>query len=225
MATSGARRPLPALAFLLALSLLTALVWWRVLHRADATSQAATTPSPSCSPPAPVTAVPAPAGVTVQVLNSTQRTGLASSVGTLLVHDGFKLAGVANDLTSRAPVEGVAEIRFGPAGATAAALLAYYVPGATLVRDTRTSATIDLALGAKYAALAAPTAVAKALTAAHVTQLPPPPSHATTPTHPKTTAKSTATATHPSTTSSSSKSSSSKSSSSNSSSVSAPASC
>ena len=28
----SARRPLPALAFLLALSLLTALVWWRVIH-------------------------------------------------------------------------------------------------------------------------------------------------------------------------------------------------
>ena len=41
MATSTARRPLPALAFLLALSLLTALVWWRVLHRSDSAKAAA----------------------------------------------------------------------------------------------------------------------------------------------------------------------------------------
>jgi hypothetical protein len=175
MATSGARRPLPALAFLLALSLLTALVWWRVLHRAEASSQPTSTPTPSCAPPTPVTAVPAPASVTITVLNSTQRSGLAASVGGLLAHDGFRIASVGNDLTSRAPVAGVAEIRFGPAGATAAALLAYYVPGATLVRDSRTAASVDLALGAKYTALAAPTAVAKALAAAHVTQLPPPP--------------------------------------------------
>ena len=40
MATSTSRRPLPALAFLLALSLLTALVWWRVIHRSDSAKAA-----------------------------------------------------------------------------------------------------------------------------------------------------------------------------------------
>jgi hypothetical protein len=188
MAKSGARRPLPALAFLLALSLLTALVWWRVLHRADAVSKDSASPRSSCSatPTPTVTAVPAPSAVTVEVLNSTQRNQLAADVGALLVHDGFKIAGVANDQTSRAPVQGVAEIRFGPAGRSAATLLSYYVPGATLVPDTRTSATVDLALGAKYTTVSTAAAVSKALTAARVSQLPPPPTKA------KTTAKATA---------------------------------
>ncbi len=174
MARSAARKPLPALAFLLALSLLTALVWWRVLHRGDDSKTAA--PQPSCSSstaPAP-TVVPSPAAVNMTVLNSTTRQGLAASVGQALTGLGFKVTAVANDLTSRAPVTGVAEVRYGPAGKAAATLVSYYVPGATLVADTRTGASVDLALGAKYVALATAADVAKALVAAHITQLPAP---------------------------------------------------
>jgi hypothetical protein len=154
-----------------------------------------------------VTTVPAPAAITVNVLNSTQRAGLAAATGQQLKTDGFKIASVGNDLTSRAPVLGVAEIRYGPAGASAATLLSYYVPGATFVSDSRTTATVDLALGAKFTALAAPAAVAKALAVAHLTQLPAAVAHpkttphAATPTHsPSSAVKTTAsTATKPST--------------------------
>jgi hypothetical protein len=172
MAKSAARKPLPALAFLLALSLLTALVWWRVLHRADATDAVAA--QPSCTPSVTVTALPAPQAVTLTVLNSTQRTGLAAMVGQELTQLGFKVAGVANDETSRAPVASVAEVRFGPAGTGAATLVSYYVPGAVLVNDGRTDTSVDLALGAKYTALATAAQVTKALAAAHLVQLPPP---------------------------------------------------
>jgi len=170
----GTRRPLPALAFLVGLVLLTALVWWRVIHRGgEAHARVAAAPT-SCSPsPTPTTTLPLPAAVTVQVLNSTQRAGLAGMVGQTLTQDGFVSAGAPgnDDLSKHAAVAGVAEIRYGPSGQAGATLLTYYVPGATLVADTtRTTAVIDVALGAKFSALAASADVTKALAAAHITQ-------------------------------------------------------
>lgn len=167
-----AHRPLPAVAFLAGLLLLTALVWWRVIHRTDLAAHSA---GPSCTPSAVSSdSVPAPTDVSVLVLNSTQREGLASSVAQTLTQDGFTSAGKpTNDSTAHARVAGVAEIRFGPTGKAAATLLGYYVPGATLAPDKRTSATVDLALGAKFTALATPAAVGKALTAAKLTQASP----------------------------------------------------
>lgn len=173
MASSTARRPLPALAFLLALSLLTALVWWRVLHRSD-TAHATASPTCSTSATPTVSVLPATATVTVNVLNSTDKSGLAAQVTGFLATDGFKTGTPANDLTARAPVTGIAEIRYGPAGAAAAKLLSYYVPGATLVPDARTDASVDLAVGAKYTAVLAATDVAKALASAKLSQLPAP---------------------------------------------------
>ena len=181
MATSSARRPLPALAFLLALSLLTALVWWRVLHRSDSAKAAPTPSSCSASPTPSLTVVPAPGAVTVNVLNSTTKTGLAAQVTALLVTAGFKTGTPSNDETARAPVTGIAEIRYGPSGAGAARLLLFYVPGAVLVKDTRTDSSVDLALGAKYTAVVAPSEVAKALIAAKVSQLPAPAPASSTP--------------------------------------------
>lgn len=179
MASSSARKPLPAVVFLLALSLLTALVWWRVLHRSDSGKAAASPASCSASPTPSLTVVPAPAAVTVTVLNSTDKTGLAAQVTGFLATDGFKTGQPANDETTRAPVTGVAEIRYGPAGAAGAKLLTFYVPGAILVPDpTVTDATIVLAVGAKYTAVAAATDVAKALASAKLSQLPAPASAA-----------------------------------------------
>lgn len=170
--SASVRRPLPALAFLLALALLTALVWWRVIHRADGTGVKAT-PTKSCSAVAlpPATVVPANADVSVVVLNSTNKTGLASATNAALLKLGFKQGGPpANDLTTRNPVAGVAELRFGPAGKTAADLLAFYLPGAVSVLDQRAGAIVDVAVGAKFTGLATPDAVATAMKAAKVTQ-------------------------------------------------------
>jgi LytR cell envelope-related transcriptional attenuator len=181
------RRPLPAVAFLVGLLLLTALVWWRVIHRTD-NADAAHTAGPNCttSPPASSASVPAPADVSVQVLNSTQRAGLASSVSKALTKDGFKPAGTpANDSTTHPPVAGVAEIRFGPTGKAAATLLSFYLPGAALAPDQRANGTVDVALGAKFTALATPTAVTKALISAKLTQESPSRTAAATPSTPR----------------------------------------
>jgi hypothetical protein len=169
MATTSARRPLPALAFLVGLILLAAIVWWRVIHRTT-DAQASPQPTATCTTQAAtIRTVPRPSSVTVQVLNSTTRTGLAASVAKSLTALGFKMAGpAANDETSRAPVAGVAEVRFGPAGLGAATLLTYYLPGATLVADQRTTTTVDVALGAKFTTLPASAAITASLAAAHL---------------------------------------------------------
>jgi hypothetical protein len=172
---------LPALAFLLALSLLTALVWWRVLHRSDSGKTTSAQPSCSASPTPQVTLVPAPGMVTVTVLNSTDKTGLAAQVSGFLATDGFKTGTPGNDLTARAPVAGIAEIRYGPTGVGAAKLVSFYVPGATLVPDGRADTSVDLAVGAKYTAVLAPSDVAKALSSAKLSQLPAPSSSAAAP--------------------------------------------
>jgi hypothetical protein len=114
--------------------------------------------------------------VLVAVLNSTQRQGLAATVAQQLSALGFTINGpVANDPN---PISGIADIRFGPAGEAAATLLHFYVPGATLQPNQSAGAAVVLSLGAQFNGLAAPTAVAAALSSAHIVQLPPP---ATTP--------------------------------------------
>ena len=140
----SARRPLPALAFLLALSLLTALVWWRVFHRDDAGEAA---PRQTCTVQAG-TPLPEPATVTVIVLNGTERVGLAGQASALLAADGFVMGEPGNEPTA---VAAAAEIRFGPTGLPGATLLSYYIPNAILVPiPSRAEATVDVALGAQY---------------------------------------------------------------------------
>jgi hypothetical protein len=171
--SAAVRKPLPALAFLLGLALLTALVWWRVIHRPGVAGVKTTVTKTCASTPATgtPTILPATASVSIDVLNSTTKTGLATTTGAQLVKLGFKQAAApANDVTSRYPVAGVAELRFGPAGKAAADLVSYYIPGAVEVTDQRTGSVVDVALGAKFTALATPDAVAAALKAAHVTQ-------------------------------------------------------
>ena len=110
MSSPTKRRPLPALVLLIALTLLTALVWWRVLHRDNGHAAA----GGKCPTPASSAAVlPRPATVDVSVLNSTTRTGLARTTATTLTKLGFKVAGYGND-NPKVHVAGVAEIRFGP---------------------------------------------------------------------------------------------------------------
>lgn len=161
MTSPPKRRPLPALVFLVALTLLTALVWWRVLNRDD--SQAAGGPSCPSTAATGATAsreLPHPAQVHVTVLNSTNRNGLAHSVTKALGKDGFTIDKTDND--TGPVIKGVGEIRYLPRAHSEAILLSYYVPGAKLVRVTSTSATtpaLVVSLGKAYKKLATPKAV------------------------------------------------------------------
>jgi hypothetical protein len=165
------RRPLPALVSLLALLLLTALVWWRVLHR-DGANGASSSPCSTPTPTATATAttraaLPAPAQVSVEVLNATNRTGIAGKARTALVQDGFKIPKPAGNLLNT-KITGVAEIRYGASAAKGAQLLQYYFPGAVLKQTTAATATVIVALGDGYKGVATPATVQAALQKANV---------------------------------------------------------
>lgn len=182
MAAPTARRPLPALVFLLGLSLLTALVWWRVIHRSDSHPTSSGTPTTCAAKPTP-TLLPQPSSVSLQVLNSTATVGLAAKTKTALTSLGFVVASVGNDDSGVIP--GVAEIRYGPTGAAAASLVSYYLPGATLVpRSDQTTAQVIVSLGQKFTTPATAAVAKAAMSAAHVSQAPAttPPATSTTPT-------------------------------------------
>jgi hypothetical protein len=94
--------------------------------------------------------------VQVQVLNATDRAGLAADTAAALVARGFSVVGTGN---SPSPVVGTARISFGAAGVPAAYTLAAHVQGANLVLDNRQDATVDLAVGSEWVSLLDPGAI------------------------------------------------------------------
>ena len=170
MTSSGVtRRPVPALVALLALLVLTGLVWWRVLHRGSGQPQAATPgPCPTHSSPAPSSspALPAPDAVRIVVLNSTNRPGIAGQAQAALVKDGFRSPrAAANDVAHHNKIRAVAQIRYGPKAEQAATLLHYYFPGAVLRQTRRTRPVVTISLGKRYHAVASPGQVRAAMRA------------------------------------------------------------
>ena len=89
---------------------------------------------------------------------------MAKSTSLELAARGFRPGKVSND-PSKKLIAASAEIRFGPAGATAAKVVAAQVVGAVLVPDNRKDASVDFVLGEGFAALAS-TAEANAAIAA-----------------------------------------------------------
>lgn len=184
MAGASVRRPIPAVVFILLLSLLSAIVWYRVLNRTPASAEKATTTgtsttSPSCTPkpatkttaksksttpartPAKTVPVvwPRTSAVSVTVLNGTSRTGLAKSVAAQLKVRGFKIATITNDTVDTVTVT---QVRYGPKLATAAKLVQLYLPGSRLVPNSGKAATVTVSLGSSYSRLSTDAAVAKA---------------------------------------------------------------
>lgn len=97
----------------------------------------------------PAEFLPRASQVTVNVYNSTNRVGLAGDTAKLLSVRGFKIGAVENDPLGL-PIEGVGEIRHGPNGEAAAKLIAFHVPGATLVNDSRKGKKVDVSLGRQF---------------------------------------------------------------------------
>ncbi|WP_226343745.1 LytR C-terminal domain-containing protein [Agilicoccus flavus] len=131
---------LGSLVAFLVLALAVALLW---NQRSGDAGRAPAAPAATCTPP------PAPARVSVNVYNATDRAGLAARAATGMKAQGFAVAAVKNDPLERT-VKGPAEVRHGPAGAAAAAVVAARVPGAKLVADRRTDAGVDLVLGSAF---------------------------------------------------------------------------
>ena len=127
-----------------------------VTGRWDPWAQEAAAPSASCTPGA-APAVAAPAEVRLQVLNSTDRRGLAGATADELRRRGFTVTLVGNSDGDALP--GVAEVRHAPAAAPAALAVAARLPGAGLVEDPA-AVDVVLVLGQGYQQLAAEDALA-----------------------------------------------------------------
>jgi hypothetical protein len=116
------------------------LRWWTIGGDTAQTTAATLCPAQSTADPA---------DVQVNVLNGTQREGLAAGVARTLNARSFDVVMVTN---ADHPYSGVAEIRYGADGGTLAVhTLALELNGKVkLVRDDRTGDSIDLVLGKGY---------------------------------------------------------------------------
>jgi len=112
----------------------------------------------------PGAGLPSASQVTTNVYNATDRAGLAASTAEALQVRGFVIDKIDNDPLSKT-ITGVAEIRHGPSGESAAQLMAFYLPDAELVDDGRKDATIDTVLGAAFTEVAAQSEVDAAMAA------------------------------------------------------------
>ena len=130
--------------------------FWYALsyYQQGQTSQGASAAGPTCQPADPD--VPAPEQISVTVLNSSNRTGLAAATARQLGQLGFTIVDAANDKTGR-DAPSVAELRYGEGGRPGALVLRDYLPSGTKMhKDKREDDSIDLALGAKFSSPVAP---------------------------------------------------------------------
>lgn len=109
------------------------------------------------SPCPPEGATPVPYGqVTVNVLNSTSRVGLAGDTASALASRGFVVASQNNAAAmGYTGYDGTALIQFGTQGVAAAYTVAAQFDTPQLVLDTRADATVDVVVGKTYNALVA----------------------------------------------------------------------
>lgn len=167
------RRPLPALILALVLCVVATVVWLRVMETSSEPTAAA-----HCTPPAgpakdttatvaPTTpgkaldytaldrTTPAPPDkVLVRVVNASTHRGEARLVTGTLRQLGFtQVADPDNDALYGDSMSCRAQIRFGPQGTAAARTLSLLEPCAELIRDERTDATVDIAIGEEFDSL------------------------------------------------------------------------
>jgi hypothetical protein len=103
--------------------------------------------------PAPPPKPPAARTVTVNVYNTTWRSGLAADVSAELTDRGFRKGKSGNDPQGRFLPEDTAVVRHGADGDLAAALVAQHLPGARLEQVARPGTTVDVLLGSRFDAL------------------------------------------------------------------------
>ena len=154
----SSRRPIPPLIFLVILAVVALGVWFKVLQNDQDRPGAA---ADECPAPPTVTALD-PTTVRLRILNGTETEGLAAQVSAEFVGRGFAVTETDNDRSGR-EVLAVGELRYGPRGGDQAAYVALFVPGITLIRDTRSDDLIDIAIGPEFTTLASPEAIAVAI--------------------------------------------------------------
>jgi LytR cell envelope-related transcriptional attenuator len=151
------------LVFILVLAVAALAVWVRVLADHDKREQAASRPECSGHATRLTTHL-----IVLRVYNSTDRSGLAAGATRVLRDRGFDVVTTANDPVTTRKVKGVGEIRYGRLGTAQARIAAAAVPKATLVRDARTTATVDIALGPTFHTVAPAKTISLAIARAPV---------------------------------------------------------
>jgi hypothetical protein len=165
------RNFLPGILMLVALAVVTMVVWVIALNRPADVREAAV-----CNPPPPAPATepqPPPLGeqvsrasmtdvaparladTRIRVLNASGQGGQAAEVAGELRDLGFAQPEAANDAiyaTARLQCQG--QIRFGLAGRAAAAAVWLVAPCTELFQDQRPDDTVDLAIGTEFTELA-----------------------------------------------------------------------
>lgn len=112
--------------------------------------------------PAPPPKPPTLKEFSVNVYNTTWRSGLAKTVLTELTSRGFTPGEQGNDPDGSFLPGEVAIIRYGPDADLAAALVARHIPGATLSQVPRDTMTIDVVLGNQFQRVTPRSALPKA---------------------------------------------------------------
>ncbi|MBN9100171.1 MULTISPECIES: envelope integrity protein Cei [unclassified Pseudonocardia] len=155
------RRRGPILTLVVVLAVAAVATWTTVLVTASSSSGGVACPTPTAGPP-PGTVLPPdaldavapvpPSTVKVRVLNAGGQRGQANLVAAQFGDLGFAQgAAPENDpLFPDGNMTCKGQIRFGPAGEGAASTVALAVPCVELVRDARTDAGVDVAVGTAF---------------------------------------------------------------------------
>lgn len=110
--------------------------------------------------------------MTVLVLNSTNRDGIAGDTSKVLSKAGFKVSKPEDDSSTyggHGLIKGVGEIRYAPSALPSATLLSYYFPHAKMRPTDSSSATVMVALGSKFKTVTPAKVVRRELRHAHIT--------------------------------------------------------
>ncbi len=97
--------------------------------------------------------VPHPKKVSVLVLNSTSKDGIATATQKALTKQGFHVTDATNDGAAyggHGQIKGVGEIRYGPRGLPAATLVHLYLPKSAMRETDASSKLVTVSLGAAY---------------------------------------------------------------------------
>lgn len=162
------RNIVPAIVLLVALGVVTLMVWIVALNRPADVREATVcnAPPPATDPATPklgaqvaradmTDEAPAPlADTRIRVLNASGQGGQAGEVAGELRDLGFAQPEAANDpIYSSERLQCQGQIRFGPTGRSAAAAVWLVAPCTELFQDERPDATVDLALGTEFSEL------------------------------------------------------------------------
>ncbi|MGH3428110.1 MAG: LytR C-terminal domain-containing protein [Mycobacteriales bacterium] len=134
---------------IMALVAIIAVVWSITRDTQDNSHKA----GQACATSAIDTRIPKPADVKVQILNATDKPGLANVTGDAFKKRGFNVVQVGN---STDVISGTAEIRFGAAAVGAAHLVRAEVPDSRPIADnTKTDNVVVVVLGPGFINLTA----------------------------------------------------------------------